>query len=331
MSDVSWSRYAGQDCVRLAGVPAGADVRVRPAAALDDLPATAGRLVRDGADLCFVPRFAFLDGTTYSVTVDGAVVADLVRQRPTPAATTEVLAIYPSAADVPLNLLRYYVWFSAPMSEGHAAAHVRLAGDALPGALLPTEHELWDPSRRRLTVLLDPARIKRGLIGHQEVGYPLLVGTSIRLEVDIGFLDAAGNPLRSGAERTYRVGDEERRRVEPGDWSLTVPAAGTAAPLGVAFGRPLDHGLLTRCLRVVGPDDLPVAGGQEIGPGERSWQWMPSGQWVPGVHHLVVDPVLEDVAGNSVGRVFDRDLTSPADDGREPGPVRVPFLLDRQR
>jgi hypothetical protein len=52
---------------------------------------------------------------------------------------------------------------------------------------------------------------------------------------------------------------------------------------------------------------------------------------VPGVHHLVVDPVLEDVAGNSVGRVFDRDLTSPADDGREPGPVRVPFLLDRQR
>ena len=31
----------------------------------------AGRLVRDGDDLCFVPRFAFLDGTTYTVTVDG--------------------------------------------------------------------------------------------------------------------------------------------------------------------------------------------------------------------------------------------------------------------
>ena len=50
------------------------------------------------------------------------------------------------------------------------AQHVRLAsdsGDTIAGALLSSEHELWDASRRRLTILLDPARIKRGLAGHR--------------------------------------------------------------------------------------------------------------------------------------------------------------------
>ena len=42
----------------------------------------AGQLVPDGATLCFVPRFAFVDGTTYTVVVDGTSAAVLVRPRP---------------------------------------------------------------------------------------------------------------------------------------------------------------------------------------------------------------------------------------------------------
>ena len=44
-----------------------------------------------------------------------------------------------------------------------------------------------------------------------------------------------------------------------------------------------------------------------------------------GPHRVVVDPVLEDVAGNSVGRVFDRDLTSAADEPGDTAPVTLPF------
>jgi len=39
----------------------------------------------------------------------------------------------------------------------------------------------------------------------------------------------------------------------------------------------------------------------------------------------MVDPALEDLAGNSVSRVFDRDLTRPEDEPRETGPVVVTF------
>jgi hypothetical protein len=330
VTEASWSRSGGADCIRLTGVPAGAEVQVFPGttAARRGLPPMAGRLVRDGDGLCFIPRFAFLDGTTYTVTIEGTSAAVLVRARSGRLAATEVTGICPTAAEVPSNLLRLYVWFSAPMSEGYAAGQVRLArddGSIIAGALLPTEHELWDASRRRLTVLLDPARIKRGLAGHQDAGYPLRSGEPFRLVVDSGFRDAQGLPLRAPAQRRYEVGGEERRHVDPGSWLLTVPPAGTCEPLQISFGRPLDQGLLARCLHVSRPGSQLVDGTPQIGPGEQSWQLVPRRTWASGSHQLIVDPVLEDLAGNSVSRVFDRDLTRPEDQPRQARPVTVGF------
>jgi hypothetical protein len=330
VTEARWSRGEGGDCIRLTGLPAGADVRVFPGTAVKagGLPPMAGRLERDGADLCFVPRFAFLDGMSYTVTVEGTSAAVLVRPRADRPAVTEVTGIRPTADQVPVNLLRFYVWFSAPMSEGYAAGQVRLArddGSVIAGALLPAEHELWDASRRRLTVLLDPARIKRGLTGHDQVGYPLRPGEPFRLVVGDGFRDAQGLPLRHSAERRYEVGGEERRHVDPVSWELAVPPAGTCEPLRVTFGRPLDHGLLARCLQVRGPGGEFVDGTARIGPGERSWQLAPSRAWAAAAHRLVVEPVLEDLAGNSVSRVFDRDLARPEDEPRPARPVTIVF------
>jgi hypothetical protein len=205
--------------------------------------------------------------------------------------------------------------------------HVQLLdadGAPLIGALLVTEYELWDPDRRRLTVLLDPARIKRGLVPHGEVGYPLRKGESVTLVVDAEFPDAAGGPLRAGARRTWQVIGDERRHVTPSAWTLRPGSAGITEPLTVTFDRPLDHGLVARCLRVLGPDGS-VAGSGAVGPEDCSWTFAPTVPWRAAEHRLVVDPVLEDVAGNSVRRVFDRDLSSADDDPRDDGPVQLQF------
>ena len=329
MTGVSWSRCGGEDCIRVGGLAPGSEVQVRPGAIVRrELPPTAGRLVLDGGDVCFVPRFAFVEGTSYSVVVAGVVAAVLERPRPNRPATTEVLDVRPTAGQVPRNLLRFYVSFSAPMSEGYSAGHVRLldeAGAEMVGAALPTAHELWDGDRRRLTILLDPARIKRGLDGHRVDGYPLRAGTSFRLAIDDGFRDGLGMPLRTGAERYYEVGGDERRLVEPDRWALTVPSSRTFEPLDVVFDRPLDHGLLARCLQVVDPDGRRVDGPPEVGPEERSWRLAPRAAWTPGSHRLVVDPFLEDLAGNSLIRVFDRDLSRPEDEPRDARAVALTF------
>jgi hypothetical protein len=290
----------------------------------------AGRLVRDGEDTCFLPRFAFAEGTEYIVTVDGVSTPPLLRV-PTPAEPTAfVTGIHPSASEVPRNLLRLYVSFSAPMAAGHAHGHVNLvdgSGSPLTGALLPSEAELWDAGRRRLTLLLDPARIKRGLISHREIGYPLRAGSSFTVVVDAAFPDAHGAPMTGGAERRYGVAGDERRHVDPAAWTLAAPEGDTATAVEVRFDRPMDLGLLGRCLRVAGPDGCAVHGSPGAGPGELSWRFSPARPWARGPHRLVVDPILEDLAGNSLIRVFDRDIDSPADDPRPSRPGIVPFMV----
>jgi hypothetical protein len=325
MTEVLWSCRDGEDCIRVSGVRPGTEVRVLPlmAEVVGQFPSMAGRTEVDGHDVCFVPRFAFVDGTTYSVSIDGVTSATLLRPLSRRSPTTEVLAVYPSGPEVPRNLLRFYVWFSEPMSEGFASTHLRLvdlSGQALDGALLPTEYELWDGGHRRLTVLLDPARIKRGLVSNDQAGYPIQTGRPFRLVIDAGFQDASGAPLRSPAERMYEVGADERRHIEPGRWTVCAPISQSLDPLEIGFDQPLDHGLLSRCLHVVGPTGQGVDGRVELGLEERSWRYVPAQPWIAGPHELVVDHILEDVAGNSVSRVFDQDRSRPADASRTKRP-----------
>jgi hypothetical protein len=330
-TSVTWSSSAGVACIRLRGVPPEAEVQVRPGTAPHpgEFPPMAGHLLRHGFDVSFIPRYPFVDGTPYAVSVAGSPAAVLVRPSSKGTATTNVRTIHPTVGVVPRNLLRFYVTFSAPMSEGWAASCVRLvdaSGDTMIGALLATEHELWDAERRRLTVLLDPARIKRGLPAHLQAGYALRRGRSFRLVIDEGFHDTRGLPLAAPAERCYDAGADERRHVDPAGWQLRAPPGHTDEPLEVTFDRPLDRALLARCLQVVGPDGEPVAGRAAVGVGERSWRLEPFEAWRRSTYRLMVDPRLEDLAGNSLSRLFDRDLTCP---GEAPRPVEAVAIAFR--
>jgi hypothetical protein len=125
----------------------------------------------------------------------------------------------------------------------------------------------------------------------------------------------------------YRVGPDLRGLVEPSSWTVDEPRAGSRQPLVVQFDRSLDAALLARCLRVLDPAGAPVPGAAAIGAEEQSWSFEPASEWAADAHELVVDAVLEDVAGNSVARVFDRDLSDPTHEPRAVDCVRIPFMM----
>ncbi len=333
--ELEWGEHDGQPCILVSGAGGAEDaVRVYPTepalSSTAGLPAMAGRAGSDGDRVWFVPRFGFVAGTSYTV-ICRHETAVLHRAAGDGRGSTTVQAIYPSAEAVPRNHLRLYVHFSAPMSEGFASSHVRVAdatsGAELPDALLATGDELWDRERRRLTLLFDPGRLKRGLVPNRDAGYPLVVGRPVRVVVGAGFPDARGRPLAGGFARRYEVAEDVRGHVEPQAWQVHAPRAGSLDPVVVDFDRPLDHGLLQHSLTVRSPQGGAVRGSVGTGPEERSWAFFPARAWAAGAYQLAVDHRLEDLAGNSISRVFDRDLSERRDDPRPVTEVQLPFIV----
>jgi len=57
----------------------------------------------------------------------------------------------------------------------------------------------------------------------------------------------------------------------------------------------------------------------------RSWRATPHRPWAPGEYELRADPLLEDLAGNSLDRPFEIDLSDPG--VLVKGSVRRRFLI----
>ena len=143
--------------------------------------------------------FPLLRGRSYSVVVGGQ---RLTVELPGPDGRTEptVVAVHPTRPGrppQPAPLLRR-VLRSDERGRGGA---LRGGGRRIGWTRSTARCSTWIPScgtrgRRRLTVLFDPARLKRGLAPHREAGYPLRRGEPVSLVVDATMRDARGSPAR---------------------------------------------------------------------------------------------------------------------------------------
>lgn len=286
----------------------------------------------------FPPRPALRYRAFYKATGDRAgqtVTAPVVREFQIPAlpktAATELKVIYPSAAMLPRNQLKFYLHFSAPMGRGAAYEHMQLLdADDQPLELpfLELAEELWDPTGTRLTLLLDPARVKRELAPREAQGPVLEVGRRYTLAIDGGWRDAAGQPLAASVRKRFRVGDDDETPPAPKRWKLSAPQAGSREPLIVQFGESLDHALLGHMLWVIDDDGHVLAGDDVIGDREESWRFVPQQPWQPGSYRLAADSLLEDLAGNSIARKFEMRSARPANRPVEAATVETPFDVE---
>ena len=289
-----------------------------------------GRYAVVGDTLRFTPRYAPAPGTRYVARHAGKV-EEWRYDRPTGPATTVVSGVYPTTDTVPMNLLKMYVEFSAPMSTGRAWEYVKVYAE--PDSLLTEPFftggdaiELWDPEKTRLTVLFDPGRIKRDLKPHEQRGLPLRDGKRYRLVIDSTWPDARGLPLARAHVKRFRVGPQDRALVNHNEWRVVPPRADTRDSLLVAFPEPLDRALLARMLVVREANGAVVPGDIRIAPGERRWSFTPRGMWGQGRYDLEVDTELEDLAGNNLRRLFDVAPGDTASRGAAVAKIRIGFV-----
>ena len=298
-----------EDTLRIRGSAASMQVFVD---AEGDLPPLSGETQRIADGLVFRPRYPFRPGVRYRAVVqpsDGGepkIVPFSIEQKARPA--TRLLAVYPSSQTLPENQLRFYLQFSAPMSRGEAYRRIRLLGENGQQVELPfleLEQELWDPAGRWLTLLFDPGRVKRGLVPNMEEGEPIREGRSYRMVVDQEWPDAQGLPLAEAGEKRFVAGPPDHRTPKPDQWRLLVPTAGTRDPLIAEFGEPLDRRLAERLISAMTTRRRFVNGRVTVDRNETRWLLAPAQAWKAGDYMLQVEGVLEDLAGNSVGRPFE--------------------------
>jgi hypothetical protein len=287
-----------------------------------------GTYTVEGAALVFRPRFPLAPGTGYHGVFPGGgfVVDGAPASHPIP--RTRVEHLYPSAAVWPANTLRFYVYFSAPMGVGEAWQHIRLLderGNPVSGAFLDLDQELWDPDHRRLTVLFDPVRIKRGLLPASQAGTPIVEGRHYTLAIDGDWHDADGNSLLEAFQKSLAGGSADRTPPNPRTWRVSPPNAGTMQALVVAFPKSMDYALLQRMLEVDG-----VRGNVAIDRNETEWRFTPDAPWKAGRYRLAADSSLEDVSGNHPERAFDVDIgrnVNPPATGKK---ISITFIVQQR-
>ena len=272
----------------------------------------------------FEPQFGFSPGVTYESLFRtstlppphaGANEVPLSDRHTVPARrhdpTTVVSSVYPTSGLLPENLLKFYLHFSAPMSRGHIYDHIHLrqqSGKEVELPFLEINEELWDPTMMRLTLFIDPGRIKRGLRPLEEIGPALETGKRYTLEIDRDWQDANGARLAHSFQKAFRVGPPDRECLDVASWQLRLPQAGSRGVLSVKMGVKMDEALAQRMIFVRDESGVKVAGRVRLFDQERRWELTPSKPWPVGSYEWVVEMAIEDLAGNNPDKPFDVDV-----------------------
>jgi hypothetical protein len=290
--------------------------------AVGAVPPVQGRYGVTGSGVTFVPAFPFDPGRSYTVTFDPSALPQprgggrttVVVSLPAAASelSTVVTAIHPASEVLSENTLRLYIEFSAPMGNGGALDHVRLSepgGSEVSIPFLPVETSFWNADHTRYTLFFDPGRVKQGILPNQQLGRPLRAGRRYVLEISPEWRDARNQPLKQGFRREFRVGPARIEALSMAAWRIAAPEAGTRDPLVVTFPAPLDHGLLGRALSVESQNGRAVDGQIALEEADSRWLFRPHAPWTSGIYRLAALSVLEDPAGNRIGRAFEVDMT----------------------
>ncbi len=297
----------------------------------DEIPALAGEIVYSGNRFYFKPNFPLKPGMKYeselsiplqpSRTIKKTLVIPASDVEP-----TKLVAIYPSAGELPENLLKFYVHFSGPMRKGdiyqflHLRERIKRNGDVsyreieLP--FLEIEQEFWSADSHRLTLLLDPGRIKRGLKPREEMGPIFEANKEYELVIDGSWPDANGNPLVAtfnskkleSISKAFKTFEADQSCPNPLAWKFKAPKAGTQNDLVLNLDEPLDSAMLQRVIEVRGPDQRRITGKIRLLENESLWKLRPDTNWNAGRHAIHIDNRLEDLCGNSISRLFDVDV-----------------------
>src|SRR5262245_41561727 len=279
-------------------------------------PAMLGKYERDGNDLTFTPRFAFIGGQSYRATLnrDGkSIVVNYVMPKPAAKEPLKVVKVYPTTDVLPANHLKFYIYFDRPIRGGKELFNlIQLVDDK--GNVIADPwliDESWDADNNCLIIFIHPGRIKWGVELRQLLGPVLFEKRNYSFVIKGELSDPEGNKIGKDYVKKFHTTPEDRVRIDVSQWKVEYPKAQGRQPLGITFPKSVDHRSLQRFLSVTDEKGNPIDGKIIIGAEEKTWQFTPTEPWQARMYRLDCEDVLEDVCGNTPRVPFDHDNKSP--------------------
>ncbi|WP_146129910.1 Ig-like domain-containing protein [Flagellimonas meridianipacifica] len=272
-----------------------------------------GNLTCEKGTCTFIPIVAFTAGQTYEIRKNKKTIESFTIDHSSKQKNPELIAIYPSMDTVPQNLLKMYFVFSHPMQHSKSALDFISVFDNTAqkesDIFLEMETELWNKERTRLTLWLDPGRIKTDLIPNQEKGPPLLQKHCYTISIDSLWTSEQGYPLTRKYVKMLNVVGKDLQRPNPKLWEVNIPKENTQNPLEIRFNEPMDAVLILETIQVKNREGELIEGTFSLLENELKIEFKPEEKWILGNYSVHVNPVLEDLAGNNLERLFDTDLS----------------------
>ena len=258
----------------------------------------------------FTPVVAFSPDLSYQIFRKNTLLHAFQIPPPQSAEPLE-LTVFPSADTLPANLLKMYFQFSEPMKQLRSERFVFLLnekGDTLQEVFQALHPELWNEAGDRLTLWIDPGRVKRDLIRNQNLGAPFESGKNYRLIVSNRWRSLSENSFEVDFEKTFFISSADRKKINPKQWLVEVPAAQSTDPLKIHFGESLDWVVAKENIWVINDSGEEITAMVSTLDREAALSIIPSDPWNAGLHKIQIDPKVADLAGNNLNRLFDEDL-----------------------
>lgn len=278
-------------------------------------------------EVSFTPRFSWAAGVQYEAAFDLAQLAKNYNEVYLPESSgdkltlqfsitasskisPQVVAIYPSADVLPENQLKFHIAFNTPMTHGDVYKFVKLVnsnGVEVEKTFLIVDQEFWDQDMKVVTLLLDPGRIKRGLKANLEMGAPLRKGETYQVVVNPGWKNIDGAVTSAVYSKKFSCIEADRKSPAISEWKIINPTIETG-DLVIDCGENLNYILAIDAVRVSDGRNNIIEGDMFVSANESVIVFRPKQPWVNGNYTLQVNPLLEDLAGNNLNRLFDEDL-----------------------
>ncbi|MBW1298319.1 hypothetical protein [Aquimarina litoralis] len=279
---------------------------------IENKTAILGNTSHTDSTLIFSPLIPFQKSGSYTTVINDHTFYEFTIPLDPNYKHLKVDEIYPNTATLPANFLKWYIAFSKPVNPTNIYNHIGLVDNAtntkVDRALLPLENALLSKDGTLLTLWIEPGRQKRDLIPNKRLGAVLKEGASYTLIIDKNLKDVDGIPMDSSFEYTFKVITSDRDQPNIKEWEFSIPKSNTKDPLIIHLNDVLDYGSVYNNITIISGNEAVLEGSFTIKTNENKVLFYPINNWTNDTYTLKCNKVIEDVSGNNLERLFDRNI-----------------------